>query len=156
VRDGHGQPDAVAALFFVAFAVGETLARVFGGPVVDRIGRVHAVRTTTALGAVGLVVFILAAPGWLVLLGTLLWAVGVSMGFPLGMSAAAESGPNPAARVSVVASIGYLANLAGPPLIGFLSEAAGVLTALWTLVALLMIGFAASGALRSPRSTPTS
>jgi MFS family permease len=156
VRDGHGQPDAVAALFFVAFAVGETLARVFGGPVVDRIGRVRAVRVTTGLGAVGLVVFILASSGWLVLLGTLLWAVGVSMGFPLGMSAAAESGPNPAARVSVVASIGYLANLGGPPLIGFLSETVGVLTALWTLVVLLVIGFVASDALRSPRSIPAS
>ena len=44
------------------------------------------------------------------------------MGFPLGMSAAADSGPNPAAQVSVVASIGYLANLAGPPAIGFLSQ----------------------------------
>ena len=155
-RDGHGQSDAIAALFFVAFAVGETLARVFGGPVVDRIGRVRSVRVTTALGVVGLVLFILASSGWLVLLGTLLWAVGVSMGFPLGMSAAAESGPNPAARVSVVASIGYLANLAGPPLIGFLSETVGVLTALWTLVALLAVGFAASDALRSPRSTPAS
>jgi hypothetical protein len=55
---------------------------------------------------------------WIVLVGVLLWAVGVSMGFPLGMSAAAESGPDPAARVSVVASIGYFANLAGPPVIG--------------------------------------
>ena len=58
--------------------------------------------------------------------------------------------------MSVVASIGYLANLGGPPLIGFLSEAVGVLTALWTLVALLAIGFAASGALRSPQSTTAS
>lgn len=153
VRDGHGQPDAVAALFFVAFAVGETLARVLGGPLVDRIGRVRAVRATTALGALGLGMFILAPSAWLILVGTLLWAVGVSMGFPLGMSAAAESGPNPAARVSVVASIGYLANLAGPPLIGFLAETVGVLTALWTVVALLVIGFAASDALAAPRGS---
>ena len=59
-----------------------------------------------------------------VLAGVLLWAVGVSMGFPLGMSAAAESGPDPAAQVSVVASIGYFANLARPPAIGVLAQSA--------------------------------
>lgn len=148
VRDGHHQPDAVAALFFVGFAVSETIARVVGGPLVDRVGRVRAVQVTTALGVVGMLIFILAEPAWLILIGTLLWAVGVSMGFPLGMSAAADSGPNPAARVSVVASIGYLANLAGPPAIGFLSQATGLLNALWLVIALLVLGFAAAGALK--------
>jgi MFS family permease len=151
VRDGHHQPDAVAALFFVAFAVSETVARVAGGPLVDRVGRVRAVRVTTALGVVGMLIFIFAGPAWLILIGTMLWAVGVSMGFPLGMSAAADSGPNPAARVSVVASIGYLANLAGPPAIGLLSQFGGLLNAFWLVIALLMLGFAASGALK-PRS----
>lgn len=151
VGDGHHRANAVAAVFFVAFAVGETLARVVGGPLVDRLGRVRTVRVTTALGAVGVLLFIVATPAWLVFLGTLLWAVGVSMGFPLGMSAAADSGPNPAARVSVVASVGYLANLGGPPLIGALSQAVGLLDALWLIVALLVVGFAAAGALRPPR-----
>jgi MFS family permease len=154
VRDGHHRPNAVAALFFVAFAVGETCTRVVGGPLVDRVGRVRAVRFTTALGAVGLVLFITADSAGLILVGTLLWAVGVSMGFPLGMSAAAESGPNPAGRVSVVASIGYLANLAGPPFIGFLSQSIGLLNALWLVVALFATGFAASGALRTRRPSP--
>lgn len=155
VRDGHHQPDAVAALFFTAFAVGETVARVGGGPVVDRLGRVRAIRVTTAAGVVGLLLFILGSATWLILLGTLLWAVGVSMGFPLGMSAAADSGPNPAARISVVASIGYLANLAGPPVVGFLSQGFGLLDALWLVVALLTLGFAAAGALRPRRTGAT-
>lgn len=154
VRDGHHRPDAVAALFFVAFAVGETVARIAGGPLVDRLGRVRTVRVTTALGAVGVLLFIVGSPGWLILVGTLLWAVGVSMGFPLGMSAAAESGPNPAARVSVVASIGYLANLAGPPFIGLLSQTVGLLDALWVIAVLLAVGFAASAALQTRRPTP--
>jgi cyanate permease len=97
--------------------------------------------------------FILATPAWLVLIGAFLWAVGVSLGFPLGMSAAAESGPNPAARVSVVASIGYLANLAGPPMIGLLSQSVGLLKALWLVVALLAVAFALSGVLKN-RSKP--
>lgn len=77
------------------------------------------------------------------------------MGFPFGMSAAADSGPNPAARVSVVASIGYLANLAGPPAIGFLSQATGLLNALWLVIALLVLGFASAGALKlRPNQVP--
>lgn len=151
VRDGHHRSDAVAALFLVAFAASETVARVAGGPLVDRVGRVRAVQVTAATGVVGLLLFILADPLWMIVLGTVLWAVGVSMGFPLGMSAAADSGPNPAARVSVVASIGYLANLAGPPAIGFLSRATGLLDALWLVVALLVVGFVAARALRPPR-----
>jgi MFS family permease len=154
VRDDHHQADAVAALFFVVFAAGETTARVLGGPLVDRIGRTTAVRITTALGVLGMLLFILAAPAWLVLIGSFLWAVGVSLGFPLGMSAAAEGETDSAARVSVVASIGYVANLAGPPVVGLLSQSFGLLTALWLVVVLLAVSFALSGVLRTgPRTS---
>lgn len=152
-RDGHGQTETIAALFFTVFALGETIARVVGGPVVDRIGRVATIRITAAVGVLGLVLFILGGPTWLILLGTVLWAVGVSMGFPLGMSAAADSGPNPAARVSIVASVGYLANLAGPPIIGGLSESFGLLNAFWLVAALLAAAFLAAGAY-GRRDTP--
>ena len=148
VRNDHGQAAAVAALFFTAFAVGEALTRILGGPIVDRLGRVMTIRVTAALGVIGVVLFINAGNLWIVLAGVLLWAVGVSMGFPLGMSAAAESGPDPAARVSIVASIGYFANLAGPPAIGLLAESAGLLNALWLIAALFVIAFAAAGSLR--------
>jgi len=160
VRNGKGQTAAVAALFLTVFAIGEALARIFGGPVVDRLGRVLTIRVTTALGVLGVVLFIQAGNRWVVLAGVLLWAVGVSMGFPLGMSAAAESGPDPAARVSVVASIGYFANLAGPPAIGLLAQSAGLLSALWLIVALFLTAFAAAGSLRpspsvsEPADTP--
>ena len=147
VRNNHGQGAAVAATFFTAFAAAEGLTRIFGGPIVDRLGRVRTIRLTTALGVIGVVLFIEASSLWLVLAGVLLWAVGVSMGFPLGMSAAAESGPDPAARVSVVASIGYFANLAGPPVIGVLAQSAGLLSALWLIAALFLAAFAASGSL---------
>lgn len=145
VRNDHEQTAAVAALFFTAFAAGEALTRILGGPVVDRLGRVRTIRVTSTLGVIGVVLFIEAGNRWIVLAGVLLWAVGVSMGFPLGMSAAAESGPDPAARVSVVASVGYFANLAGPPVIGLLAESAGLLHALWLIAVLFIAAFAASG-----------
>jgi MFS family permease len=153
VRNDYDQGAAVAALFFTTFAAAEALARIFGGPVVDRLGRVRAIRVTAALGVIGVVLFIEARDPWLALAGVVLWAVGVSMGFPLGMSAAAESGPDPAARVSVVASIGYFANLAGPPVIGVLAQSVGLLGALWLIAALFLAAFAAAGSL-GPRPAP--
>ncbi|HEU5390318.1 MAG TPA: MFS transporter [Streptosporangiaceae bacterium] len=155
VRNGHGQAAAVAALFATAFAAGEATTRIFGGPLVDRLGRVLTIRVTTALGVVGMLLFILAGNIWVVLVGVLLWSVGVSMGFPLGMSAAAESGPDPAARVSVVASIGYFANLAGPPAIGVLAQSVGLLNSMWLIVAMFVAAFAAAGSFRPRPAGPT-
>lgn len=149
VKNDHGQTAAVAALFFTVFAASEALARLFGGPVVDRLGRVRAIRCTTALGVAGLALFILGGNLWAVLAGVVLWGVGVSMGFPLGMSAAAESGPDPAARVSVAASVGYFASLAGPPVIGLLAESVGLLHSLWLLVALFIAAFSVAWSLGS-------
>jgi MFS family permease len=151
VHDDHGQTATIAALFFTTFAVAEALTRIFGGPVVDRLGRVRTTRVTTALGVVGVIIFIVGGSPWLVLTGVVLWAIGVSMGFPLGMSAAAESGPNPVARVSVVATIAYLANLAGPPVIGMLAERFGLLDTLWVVVALMAAAFVCAGSLRGGR-----
>jgi MFS family permease len=159
VRNNHGQSAAIAALFFTTFAVCEGLTRMFAGRLVDRLGRVRTIRLTTALGIVGIVAFILADNPWIVLLGVALWAVGVSMGFPLGMSAAAESGPEPAAQISVAASIGYFANLAGPPVVGALAESAGLLNSLWLIAALFVAAFAVAGSLGPrtpvPGSTPS-
>ena len=124
MKQDHGQTAAVAALFLTLFALSEMSARVVAGPLVDRFGRVRMLRYTTALGVVGVAVFILVPSIWVVAIGVVLWAIGVSMGFPLGMSAAAE-GDDPPTQVSVAASIGYLSSLIGPPVIGFLAESVG-------------------------------
>jgi MFS family permease len=147
-KHNHGESAAVAALFFTTFAVSEALTRVFAGPVVDRFGRVWAIRGTIGLGVVGVTAFVLADNIWLLLPSVALWAVGVSMGFPLGMSAAAEGGGDAAGRVSAAASVGYFSSLVGPPVIGFLAQSAGLLSALWLVAILFGAAGAASGSLR--------
>lgn len=146
VADGHGRTAKIAALMYVVFAVGEAAARLAGGPVVDRIGRARAVRYTASLGAAGVLLFVSFDHPAALVCGVVLWAVGVSMGFPLGMSAAA-TGPNAAVRVSVVASIGYVANLAGPPVIGALADHYGLLRALFLVVGFLALAAAIAPAL---------
>jgi MFS family permease len=62
--------------------------------------------------------------------GAVLWGIGASLGFPLGMSAAADDEHKAAARVAVVSSIGYAAFLGGPPVVGLLADHLGVLQAI--------------------------
>lgn len=82
--------------------------------------------------------------------GAMLWGLGAALGFPVGMSAAGDEPEHAAARVSVVATIGYVAFLAGPPLIGFLGERTGTLRALTLTGGLVVIGLLISGVLRAP------
>jgi hypothetical protein len=70
------------------------------------------------------------------------------LGFPVGMSAAADDPARAAARVSVVSSIGYTAFLAGSPLIGLVAESVGILRALLVVLGAVALGLLASGALR--------
>ena len=52
--------------------------------------------------------------------------------------------------LGVVASVGYFGNVAGPPVIGALAASAGLLNALWLLVALFLAAFVVAGSLRRP------
>jgi len=125
VVDGHGAAEALGAAALAVFSVSMTVVRVFGGPLVDRFGRVATLRVLAITATVGLLLFILAPNIPLVFVGAALWGMGVSLGFPLGMSAAADDPAKAAARVSAAATIGYVAFLAGPPVLGFISEHIG-------------------------------
>lgn len=138
IRDGYGTESWVGVLGFAAFVTAMTIGRVLGTAWLDRYGRVKVLWAAFALAAVGALLVILGPAIGLVaaFAGALLWGVGASLGFPVGMSAAADDAQHAAARVSVVASIGYCAFLAGPPLLGFLGDHYGVLQSLFVVVAL--------------------
>ena len=82
------------------------------------------------------------------MVGAVLWGAGTALGFPVGMSAAADDPAMAAARVSVAASIAYTAFLAGPPLIGFLGEHVGVLRALTVVAGVLGVALLLGGVTR--------
>lgn len=148
VVEGHGADAALGAAGLAVFSVSMTAVRVFGGPLVDRFGRVATLRVLAVTATVGLLLFILAPTVPLIFLGAALWGAGVSLGFPLGMSAAADDPAKAAARVSATATIGYIAFLAGPPLLGLISEHIGLLNTLYILVALIIASGLASPAAR--------
>jgi MFS family permease len=153
VVDGHGQSDATGALVFGVFVSAMTVGRVLGGPVLDRFGRVPVLRACSVLGVAGLLLVILAPMVWLLVLGTVLWGLGASLGFPVGMSAAADDTANAAARVSAVAMIGYFAFLVGPPVLGLIGEQLGILNALYVIVVLMALAGLAAPAARERAKT---
>ena len=146
--DGYGVGAATGSLALACFVGAMTVGRWFGTGILDRFGRVTTLRTTALIGAVGVLITIVGSEFWIALIGIVLWGFGCSLGFPVGMSAAADDPAMSAARVSVVATIGYTAFLAGPTLIGFLGEGAGVLRALSLTAVLLAFAFIAASATR--------
>lgn len=86
-------------------------------------------------------------------ISVILWGLGTSLGFPLTVSAAGDTGPDPATRVSVVAICAYMAFLVGPPLLGFLGEQYGLRAAMLIVLALMSIAALVAKAVAKPEST---
>ncbi|MFT3797905.1 MFS transporter [Microbacterium sp.] len=144
--DGHNLSEATGAIFLTVFSIAMTTFRALGGPAVDWIGRVWTLRILAVMAAAGLVTFILAPNLPVAFIGVALWGLGASLGFPLGMSAAADDPAKAAASVSAAATIGYVAFLCGPPVLGWISHQIGILPTLWIIVALIVMSGFASGA----------
>ena len=136
--DGYDLPDWGGAAGFAAFVTAMTIGRMVGPALLDRHGRVPVLWGTMVLAGAGVLLTVLGGSLPVALVGVLLWGVGASLGFPVGMSAAADDPRRAAARVSVVSTIGYTAFLAGPPLIGFVADRVGTLDALLVVAALLV------------------
>lgn len=148
--EGHGTDKATGAVIFGVFVTALTLGRLAGPRVLDRYGRVPVLRASAGLAAFGLLVFIFVPVLWIAVVGVVLWGLGSALGFPTGMSAAADDPRTANARVSAVAMIGYGAFLVGPPAIGFLGQHVGLLHALLLVLVLILVAGLASGAARDP------
>jgi MFS family permease len=146
--DGYGASAAVGTLAFAVFLAAMTAGRWVGPGLLDRYGRVPVVRVLAAISLVGLAIFIFGPSTPVAFVGALLWGLGASLGFPVGMSAAADDPARAAPRVSVVASIGYCAFLGGPPLIGFLGDHVTVLKGLVAVAVLLGVAIALAGSVK--------
>lgn len=136
---GLDQTEAVGAIMFAVFVGAMTLFRYVGGAVVDRFGRAPALYASFAVALLGLVIFVFSPWLWLAMAGAALWGFGAALGFPVGMSAAADDPKRAAARVSVIATIGYIAFLAGPPLLGFLGDHWGIRNALLVIAVPMLL-----------------
>ncbi|HEY1846639.1 MAG TPA: MFS transporter [Buttiauxella sp.] len=152
--DGHGFSPTSGSLIYVGFTLGMTVGRFTGGWFIDRYSRVAVVRACALMGILGIGLIVFVDSPMVAGISVILWGLGTSLGFPLTISAAGDTGPDPATRVSVVAASGYVAFLVGPPLLGFLGEHYGLRAAMLVVLALMMVAALIARAVAKPSTLP--
>ncbi|GHC96216.1 MFS transporter [Streptomyces violarus] len=154
--DGHGVDPALGSAVYTGFAAAMTIGRFAGGFFIDRLGRAPVVRASAICASLGIAVVVFADSAVLAGAAVLLWGLGASLGFPVTLSAAGDSGPDSAARVSLVAMIGYVAFLVGPPCLGFLGEHYGLRVAMIVVLAFTAVAIILAPAVgkRSATASP--
>ena len=138
---GLGASAGAASSSIAVYAAAMVVMRLVGDALVRRLGPVRVVAGGGAVAGVGLAVVLLAPGVWLAAAGLALVGVGVANIVPVLFSAAGARG---AAGVSLVATAGYGTSMAVPPLIGFVSDGAGLRTGLCLLLA-AAVGLAVLG-----------
>jgi predicted MFS family arabinose efflux permease len=149
--DGYGVEHWVGVAGFAVFVTAMTFGRLGGPVLLDRFGRLPVLWSTMAAAGGGVLMIVFGQHAAVVVLGIVLWGVGASLGFPVGMSAAADDPRRAAVRVSVVSTVGYAAFLAGPPFLGFVAQRVGTLNALLVVVAVLVPSALVVPSARKPR-----
>lgn len=127
--DGHHLSAAGGGIAFAAFMAGMLLGRVSGGMLLDRLGRRTTLLITGTLAVFGVVAFLFSPSPQLIAVASAVWGIGASLGFPVGMSIAADRPGDTSAQVSTVSVFGYAASLVGPLVIGLASAQFGLLPA---------------------------
>jgi MFS family permease len=150
LRDARAADPATAAYGFAAFSLCMAIGRLAGDWLVGRIGTVNTVRGGGLVAAAGLATALLGPSVGLALVGFAGVGLGLSIVFPLLVSAAARRNEVPCgAAIGAVSTLGYFGFLAGPPLLGFVAHGTSIGTALWIVVA-LCAGIAALAGATAP------
>ncbi len=143
--NGHGLEKSLGVVATAVFLTFMTAGRIVGTRLLDLYGRVVVLRVSFICAILGSLLVVFGSP-LLAFIGAAVWGLGASLGFPVGMSAAADDPSRAHSRLSVVSTIGYGAFLGGPPLLGFLGEHVGLLNSFVvvgcvSLLALLIVPF---------------
>jgi MFS family permease len=149
--DGYDVRHWVGVAGFTLFVSSMFVGRLTGPVFLDRYGRAPVLWGSAGAAFVGILLVVFGGNVVLVGLGIVIWGLGASLGFPVGMSAAADDPLRAARRVSVVSTIGYTAFLAGPPLLGLLADHIGTLETLLVIAGLMIPAAMTVFAARPPR-----
>ena len=148
VVQSFNTPETVGIVGLGIFLAAMTTMRLLGTRLIDRWGRVLTLRLCAVAAIIGLLCFGFGQQLWLVMVGAAIWGLGAALGFPVGISAASDDPLRAARRTAVVSTIGYLAFLGGPPLLGLVAGHTGFRNALLLILipavaALVLAGWTA-------------
>ncbi|MDH4412192.1 MAG: MFS transporter [Rhizobium sp.] len=134
---------------YVVFAMLVSVGRFAGDAAKERFGSVVLARLCLVFALVGMLLVVAAPVAALVYLGLACVGLGISVGFPLAVTAAADLGDRPAAEnVAILSFIALLGFLIGPPMIGFVAEVLGLRSGLAMLLPPLLLSIFIAGLLR--------
>jgi MFS family permease len=127
LRDAFGADTAAAGIGYSIFAGLLTVGRLLGDFMKTRWGAVAVARACIATALAGVSCVVLSPAYAVALIGFGLAGFGVSVGFPLAVTAVAGLGDRPAAaNVAMLSLITLASFLLGPPVIGLIAQHVGL------------------------------
>ena len=152
LRAVAGASEAQAALGYAAFSAAMVLTRLSGAMIVQRLGPVGTMRASGSVAFAGLALAAGAGTLALALPGFAMAGVGYAVVMPLVFSrAASDAAMRPGPAIAGVATLGYGGMLLGPPVMGFVAEAAGLRASFAMLAMLALVAVALAPSLRDDR-----
>jgi MFS family permease len=150
MRDVLAVDAATAGLGYSVFALLVAAGRFSGDRLKARFGASALARGCGLLGLVGAALLLVAPNIAVALIGFATIGVGVSVGFPLAVSAVAGLPGSSARSVAVLSFVALLGFLVGPVVIGVVAEHVGLRVGLAALLPVLLLSLLLSGRLRLP------
>lgn len=136
----RGATLAQAALGYTVFTLFQTLGRLAGDPLTQRLGRSRLFRAHAAIGILGFAVVLVSHTPVVALAGFVVVGYGTSVLVPLVFSATGRAGGVDAARfVARTTTFIYAGILIGPALAGWLGQIVGLTAAFACFVPLLAV-----------------
>jgi MFS family permease len=138
----------MAAAGYAAFSLAMAAGRFAGDYLSHRFGAVAVVRAGGLASAAGILAAVVAGDPLVAVAGFGLAGLGFSIVFPNALSAAGRTRGLPAgASIAAVSTMGYTGFLAGPPIIGLVSQATSLSFGLITVLGASLAIAALAGAL---------
>lgn len=156
LRDVMGAEAGVVGLGYSVFAMMVAAGRFGGDRLKRRFGAVNTARICGTLAVTGAALLFVAPNTALALVGFAIIGLGVSVGFPLAVTAAASlTDRSASANVAILSFVALLGFLVGPPMIGFVAEHFDMRAGIACLVPVLLVSLLLTGRLATHKTAPT-
>jgi MFS family permease len=148
LRDEAGTPTESLGYGYAVFAAMLSAGRFMGDPLRMRLGMVNLARLTVSIGLAGALLLGIASTFWLSAIAFGLIGLGISVAFPMAVTAATATPGSAAGNVAILSAIYVLGFLAGPLVIGGLAEFLGIRIGLMFLIPMLTVSLILTGSLK--------
>lgn len=149
LRDVIGLTSASAGFGYSIFAFMVAAGRFGGDRLKATYGPIAVARACGLASIAGLFLVVASPAAWAALAGFAAMGFGVSVGFPLAVTAAADQKDRPAAAsVAILSFVALLGFLIGPPMIGLVAEHSDMRFGLGMLIPFLAVSLMLTGRLK--------